>query len=239
VSIEPSEGHCPGGRHAAYRVLKTFLRWYDDEVEPEGWRNPIDKVKAPKLEEEPLDPVELQTVNAMTAVCDKSFLGRRDRAILLFLLDTGLRARELLSMNINDINFITGMVRLLAGKGRKPRDVVISKDTRKTVRAYLKLRQDNLTALFVLEDQTDRLGYGGLRLIFERRAKQANVEEPTAHDFRRAFAITMLRNGCDLITLSRLMGHASLKVLRRYLKELPDDLQEAHRKASPVDRWHL
>jgi site-specific recombinase XerD len=49
-------GNNDGGIHAHYRVIKTFLRWYEHEFEPEGWQNPINKVKnsAPKLE--PLDP---------------------------------------------------------------------------------------------------------------------------------------------------------------------------------------
>lgn len=62
---------------------------------------------------------------------------------------------------------------------------------------------------------------------------------PTPHKFRRAHAITMLRQGVDLITLSRLMGHTSLAVLERYLKQVSDDLQEAHRRAGPVDNSEL
>ena len=71
--------------------------------------------------------------------------------------------------------------------------------------------------------------------MLERYAKLAGIDAPSAHDFRRAFAITMLRNGTDLVTLARLMGHSNLKVLQRYLKQLPEDLQEAHRLAGPVD----
>ena len=54
-----SEKHTPGGIHAYYRVLKTFLFWWEAEVEPEGWKNPIRKVKAPRLKIEPLNPVEI------------------------------------------------------------------------------------------------------------------------------------------------------------------------------------
>jgi site-specific recombinase XerD len=41
--------HNEGGRHAAYRSLRAFLYWYEDEIEPEGWKNPIRKIKAPKV----------------------------------------------------------------------------------------------------------------------------------------------------------------------------------------------
>lgn len=232
-------GHNPGGLHVAYRTLKTFLRWFDDEMEPEGWRNPIHKIKAPKLQEEPLKPVDSGDVLKMVATCDSSFLGRRNRALLLFLLDTGARAREALAVDTDDIDPITGDVLIRQGKGRKPRAVFIGKDTRKAVRAYLKGRADNLGALWVTDDQKVRLKYPGLRVVLIKHARLAQVDPPSPHDFRRAFAINMLRNGCDLITLARLMGHTSLKVLQRYLYQVKDDLQKAHSKGSPVDHMEL
>ena len=229
------EGHNPGGQHVAYRILKTFFRWYDLEVEPENWRNPIAKVKAPRLNEEPLEPVDIKDIRLMLETCDKTLRGKRDRAILLFLLDTGLRARELLSIELKDINLVTGSVLLRRGKGGKPRTVFIGKETLKAVRAYLRERQDDLNVLWVTADQRRPLEYGGLRVLLQYHSKLAGIDAPSAHDFRRAFAITMLRNGTDLVTLARLMGHTSLKVLQRYLKQLPEDLQEAHRRAGPVD----
>jgi site-specific recombinase XerD len=230
------DGHNPGGVHVGYRILKTFLRWYDLESEPEKWRNPISKVKAPKLVEESLEPVKLSDVRSMLATCDSSFLGKRNRAILLMLLDTGLRARELLSIHLSDMNLITGNVLLRRGKGNKPRNVFIGKETKKAIRAYLRDRNDNLDDLWVTDDQHKRLAYGGLRALLERHANLAGIDAPSAHDFRRAFAITMLGQGIDLVTLARLMGHTSLKVLHRYLNQLPEDLQEAHHRGSPVDK---
>ena len=154
---------------------------------------------------------------------------------MLFLLDSGLRARELLSIDLDDVNLITGNVLLRRGKGSKPRTVFIGKETKKAVRAYLRERDDSLRALWVTHNQGKRLAYGGLRALLGRHAKLAGIDVPSAHDFRRAFAITMLRNGTDLVTLARLMGHTSLKVLQRYLKQLPEDLQAAHQNAGPVD----
>ena len=54
-----SKGHNPGGIHAHYRVLITFLYWWEDEVEPEGWKNPVRKVKAPRVGIEPLEPANM------------------------------------------------------------------------------------------------------------------------------------------------------------------------------------
>ena len=175
----------------------------------------------------------------MLSTCDTTFLGKRNRAILLCLLDTGLRARELLSIDLQDVNLITGSITLRQGKGGKPRTVFVGKESRKAVRSYLRERNDNLHALWLTDCPSKRLAYGGLRALLERHASLAGIEAPSAHDFRRAFALTMLRNGTDLVSLARLMGHTNLKVLQRYLKQLPDDLQEAHRRGSPVDNAGL
>ena len=75
----------------------------------------------------------------------------------------------------------------------------------------------------------------GLRDIVRRRGKDAGVLAPTLHAFRRGFAILSLRNGADVYSLQRLLGHTTLQVLRRYLEQTEADLQEAHRKTGPVD----
>ncbi|MBN1618395.1 tyrosine-type recombinase/integrase, partial [Candidatus Dojkabacteria bacterium] len=71
--------------------------------------------------------------------------------------------------------------------------------------------------------------------IIKKRAKLAGVNPPTAHDFRRAFALSMLRSGTDIFTLAKLMGHKGIHVLQRYLKQTNEDAEIAHRKASPVE----
>lgn len=81
--------------------------------------------------------------------------------------------------------------------------------------------------------------YDGLRAILTRRAKETNTVEPSLHDFRRAFALTILRNGTDIFTLAKLMGHEGISVLQRYLKQTNLDTEEAHRRASPVDNARL
>jgi integrase/recombinase XerD len=77
--------------------------------------------------------------------------------------------------------------------------------------------------------------YSGLRQIMRRRSEKARVDTPGLHDFRRYFALQCLRNGVDIFTLQRLMGHADIQVLRRYLAQTDSDTQEGHRRAGPVD----
>jgi len=79
------------------------------------------------------------------------------------------------------------------------------------------------------------LEYGGLRAILTRRAERTGINQASLHSFRRAFALNCLKNVMDIYTLQKLMGHADLQILRRYLKQTDQDIQEAHRRASPVD----
>ena len=103
--------HKPGGIHCYYRSIKTFLKWYELEVEPVNWHNPISKVKAPIVPLEPLDPVSIETIQALTNTCNPgSLLDARDRAALLVLLDTGLRLAEFLGLNKEDLDPITGAI---------------------------------------------------------------------------------------------------------------------------------
>jgi site-specific recombinase XerD len=231
-------GHNAGGRHALYRAIKSFLLWYENEAEPENWKNPIRKITAPRVPVEPLDPVPMEIIKAMEDTCEKNFLGNRDRAIMLALLDTGARASEFLDLNTVDVDLVTGSVLIRQGKGRKPRMVYIGSKTKRALRLYLRYRSDSCPALWVCDDYK-RLSYSGLRWVIARRSETANVRRYGLHAFRRQFAITMLRKGVDLATLARLMGHNNLVVLMRYLKQLPIDLQNAHTKAGPVDSEDL
>ena len=227
--------HKPGGRHAYYRAIKAFLRWYELETEPVGWSNPIKKVAAPKVPQEIIEPVELDHIRAMIEACKAGRQFLRDKALLLSLLDTGVRAKEFLDLNRGDLDHVTGELLIRCGKGQKSRSVYIGSLARKAVRAYLKNRADDNMALWITQ-QGERLTYDGLRGILTRLATSAGLPVPTPHDFRRAFAINMLRAGVDLITLARLMGHTSLVVLQRYLKQNNEDLLIAHRRSSPADK---
>ena len=231
-------GHNPGGRHAAFRALRAFLLWYKEEVDPDDWKNPIDKVRAPRVPSEPLEPVSFSVVSKLISTCNQgTFTDVRDKAILLFFLDSGVRAGECMSLNVEDINITTGEVLIRQGKGKKSRYVFIARHARQAVRKYLNKRSDEYPALWITHPSVDtrRLTYSGLRSMIKRRATKANVEPPSLHDFRRAFALAMLRNGTDIFTLAKLMGHKGITVLQRYLNETREDTEIAHRRASPVE----
>jgi integrase/recombinase XerD len=233
ISLE-EKGHNKGGLHAHYRAMRTFLLWYEAELDPAGWINPIKKLKAPRLPQEILPPVSIETVKALLKTCDKdTIFGMRDYAIILLLFDTGLRASEVLSLNRNDTD-PTGAIFVHHGKGNKDRFAYIGKKSRLMVKKYLRLRTDEHPALFLSRLQ-ERLTYDGLREIISRRAKAAGIKEPSLHSFRRAFALNMLRSGIDIHTLAKLMGHSGVVILAKYLKIDDTDTRAAHRKGNPVD----
>ena len=221
-----------GGCHIAYRVIRTWLYWW--EVEMDGdYKAPIRKVKPPKLSQEPLEPVTMGQVKALLNTCLPDYYGIRDKAMMLLLLDTGLRAMELLSINLEDMDVDTGTILVRNGKGGKPRMVYFQPLTRRSLRRYLKIHNGN-QALFT-DNEGVRLTYSGIRQMLVRRSKYADITNVSAHMFRRAYALEMLRAGTDVFTLSRLMGHADERVLSRYLKLVSSDLQQAHRQNSPVN----
>jgi integrase/recombinase XerD len=231
-----AESHNPGGVHAYYRSLRAFLRWVEaEEIMPPEWRNPMAKVKPPRVPENVLEPVALEDVARLLDACKGGQHADRDRAIFLLLLDTGVRAMEFCRMTLADVDLGSGAITIPRSKSGKPRTVFIGRKSRRALRAYLRTRRDNSPALFV-SAFADRLTYSGLREILRRRSMDAGIEEPTLHQFRRAFALNFLRNGGDVYTLQRLMGHSDLSVLRRYLKLTDQDTQAAHAKYSPADR---
>lgn len=229
-----TRGRNAGGRHAAFRSMRAFLLWYEAESEPESWINPIRKVKPPKVVSEPIKGVPIEDVKAMLETCADNYTGIRDRALLLCLLDTGARAREFLALNINDVDFISGAIDIRKGKGGKSRTVFIGKKSRKALRAYMRLRSDDSPALWATKDG-GRLAIPSLRQVLTRHAEMAGIPTPSAHDFRRSFALMMLRAKVDIFSLQKLMGHSTLDVLKKYLAQTTEDVKNAHERGSPVD----
>jgi site-specific recombinase XerD len=225
------KGRNPGGQYVAYRTIKTWLFWW--ELEVEGFTAPIRKVKAPRLDNEPLEPVSMEHVKLLIGTCDRTFYGNRDRAMILILIDTGVRAQALLNIDVDNLNLTLGTIHVVS-KGRKPRTLYIGRQTRRTLRAYLNIHRGT-PALFTAYDGV-RLTYSGLRLMLMRKSQRLGLPIVTPHQFRRAFALSMLRQGVNIYTLANLMGHSDTRMLERYLKLIDTDMESAHRQHSPGDR---
>ncbi len=234
-----AQDHNPGGVHAAFRTLRAFLRWCEkEEIASPKWRNPIEKLDPPRVPQRILEPIGLEDVAALLETCrGRDFFNRRDRALLLCLLDSGLRATELCNLDLTDVDLASGRAAVRQGKGGKDRIIFVGPTTMRAIRAYLNVRPDKSSpALFIGRD-LQRLTYDGVRHLLKRRCKRAGLAKQCApHDFRRAFALNMLRNGADLYALQRLMGHADIQVLRRYLALNVEDLRAVHARSSPVEQ---
>jgi len=170
----------------------------------------------------------------------------RDRALILFLLDTGIRASELCNLHVRDVDTQAGTASVL-GKGRlsggeaKPRTVHIGTRTTKALWAYLADRNATRSPaawLFVTKQST-QLDRSNLRHHLAALGTRAGIPHVHPHRFRHTFAVNYLRNGGDIYTLQKLLGHTSLEMVRRYLHLAEADTANAHRRASPVDNWKL
>jgi len=230
------EHHNPGGVFGIFGAVKVFLRWYASEYGAPGWENPLDRVESPKRETPPQRSLPTADFDALVKACGRgaTMMEARDRAVLLTLLDTGLRHAEFTDLRLEDLDIGTGAIVVRVGKGRKTRVTFVGKKTLKAILAYLRHRGKEPGPLWIGQ-QGEPLTRAGVRQLIRRRAARAGVQEPGMHEFRRAFALNYLRNGGDAETLRRLLGHSDYKVLARYLSLEDEDLRRAHGKHGPVD----
>lgn len=163
----------------------------------------------------------------------------RNRAIMLVLLDTGMRASELCGLRFSD--FIDRSRIRVFGKGSKERILPLSPATIRSIDDYVKYEritiQDQGEYIFVTANgkkmRADDL-YHRISKIGERAGIHSHP-----HRFRHTFAINFLRNGGDIYSLQAMLGHSSLEMVKRYLAIARADVEMAHRKASPVINWCL
>lgn len=230
-------GHSKGGIHAKYRAMKTLLLWYEREYEPEEWNNPIHKIRPPKVPEAPVEPITIEQVKLLLDTCDNSTQGLRDRALILFLLDTGVRVAELCALNSDDVDMYLGRALIRETKTGQPRFVYIGRKTTKAVRSYSRRRDDSNPALWVTSTG-ERLAIKSVQTMLYTRCNQAGIPPQSPHDFRKAFSTIMSRvPGVDVFNLMLLTGHKSIEVLRKhYIAKEEEAAKTAHERGSPVDR---
>lgn len=229
-------------QHTHARGIRTWLRWL--EAEGDIADSPMRRVAMPRLEKRMPAPFAPEDVKRLLAACDRSTTkGLRDYAIVLTLLDTGLRASELVSLKVGDIDPRSGLCTVL-GKGCKMRQVRVGAKARGAIIRMLGARGatpnggplwpafDALTG----NEAAGGLSLHGLQTMLHRLGRKAGVMPCGPHRFRRTFALWMLRDGCDLHSLRLLMGHSNLTVLQRYLALAGEDVERAHAAHSPADR---
>lgn len=166
--------------------------------------------------------------------------GLRDRAILEVFYSTGIRRGDLCHLNVNDIDFERGVLRVEQGKGRKDRYVPIGARAMDWVERYLTHARPRLgkigdpIALF-LGTTGRRVHPGRLASHVHHLIVQARLGKTgSCHLFRHAFATVLLENGCDLRHIQSMMGHAKLETTAIYIHLNMRDLKAAHDKYHPA-----
>lgn len=227
-------GFAPNTVHGTARAIRAWLNYCvrDELIES----SPFDRVKMPKLPKTILDPLTHEDIQRLLNHCRT----RRETAVVLFLLDSGVRAAEFVALNAEDININGGSVRIKQGKGQKDRVVYIGNRSRKALyRYWLSLPEKptgDAPAFRQAFKRRVRMGRDSLFNVMRNLGQRAKVSPSTPHTLRRTFAIEMLRAGCDLWRLADLMGHEDITMLRRYLKFVDDDIRKAHDQFGFVDK---
>ena len=241
-----------------YIALRAFYSWLNKEFK---LPNPAKEITPPKFPQHVIQTFSKEDIEKLIKAClfsrqaqtddRKAFVMRRpsanrDQAIVLTLLDTGLRATELCSLTVGDLDLKTGKVNVRHGvgggaKGGKGRITYMGKVTRKTVWRYLASREDgnDLKAPLFISSADRPFNRNSLRILIRRLGERVDIAHVHPHKFRHTFAITYLRSGGDVFTLQSLLGHGSLDMVRHYAQIAEVDVENAHRKASPVDNWRL
>jgi len=164
----------------------------------------------------------------------------RDVAIVLLLLDAGLRVSELCDLQVRHYDRQSGRLLIEHGKGDKQRVVYIGQSAKRALWRYLSGRPDVLpTSPLAASSRGGALDRAGVRRMVVRLGERSGVSGATPHRFRHTFAVNFLRNGGNMAALQDLLGHSTLEMVRRYARLAEVDLAEAQRTASPADRWNL
>lgn len=162
-------------------------------------------------------------------------LSLRDRAIIELLYSSGFRRSEIVSLNVGDIDFYSGVARVM-GKGLKERLVPVTTNALEAIKNYLGERKSSSsgeTALF-LNKNSKRLSGHGLSLILKKMSLEAKLARKiTPHEVRHSFATHMLNRGCDLRSLQEMLGHKSLSTTQVYTHVSLKQLKKVYDKSHP------
>jgi len=170
-------------------------------------------------------------------------LALRDRALLELAYSSGLRVSEMVGLNVEDVHFQDGLVRVM-GKGSKERIVPVGDRAVETVRKYLARRLELRsckglpdTAALFLNRWGRRMTDRAVRKIVQKYGlKQGLVNRPHPHTLRHSFATHLLNGEADLRSIQEMLGHASLSTTQHYLHVSAGRLMEVYDRAHPRSR---
>lgn len=209
------------------RAIRTMLKFWHAEK----YMNDAVKFEMPKIEKKRLPVLTADEVSTILVSCKSP----RDKAIILLMVDTGLRRSEVIALNWSDLDFGTGLAQVKRGKGGKARSVVIGATCRRALLAYRRTLEKITDTAPLLQTQTGtRFTGNGFMQIFKRLRKLTGIYI-SPHSLRRTFVILSLRSGMDVLHLQALLGHSTLAMVEHYAQMQDEDLLQAHNAYSPID----
>lgn len=222
-----------GGRDSVLRkasAVRSLLRFAREEGALA--RDPFAGLTLPKRAERvPRFLTESEVTGLFEAPPAKA--SPRDRALLELLYSSGLRRAEASGLNVGDVDFVAGTVRVF-GKGSKERVVPVGNTALGFLRDYLKARSTRGDSPVFLNAKGARLSGSGVALIVKRWMRASGSHKAaTPHSFRHSFATHLLNAGADIREVQQMLGHKDLKATQVYTHVSLQRLRDAYSKAHP------
>ena len=236
-TIKSNHGNLSPAAIASYiRSIRSFWSWMQREKFID--HNPFAQVKPPKVPVKIVDPLTPEEVTRLLKVIPRNNLqGYRESCIILTLYGTALRISELLDLNLSNVDFDSGQIKVI-GKGNKERSVYMSPSIYKALFKYCTRWRPKVTSdYFFIHEYGRRL----TRFYLEHRVQvyiqKANIAKKcTPHILRYSFSIRFLRNGGDPFTLQKILGHSTLDMTRRYVQIASSDIEKKMKSFSPAEQ---
>lgn len=228
LSLMAGKGLADTYIHNHARAIRTLLKFFQTE---KYITTPV-TFQMPSMADKRLPCLSTEDVQKLLTDCQNP----RDKAVILLMVDTGLRRAEVCALNWEDVEISNGLVRVVRGKGGKARSVVVGVSTRRALLAYRRKINPQPDQPLFQTKEAGRFTNNGLRSLLLRIGERAGVKV-SPHALRRTFATMSLRAGMNLLHLQGLLGHSTIEMTRRYVQMVDDDLLEAHNTHGPIDNF--
>jgi tyrosine recombinase XerC len=211
--------------------LRSFFKYMQREGIID--KNPAVLLMTPKLDKPlPKFLTEEEAVHLIESPKTDKISDLRDRAIFETLYSTGIRVSELVGMNVESVDGIGNVIRVM-GKGRKERLVPIGEKAVEAIQQYCSVRKVRLSALF-LNKNGKRITARSIGNIINKYIKRESVNRNVSpHMFRHSFATHLLNHGADLRSVQELLGHVNLSTTQIYTHLTTEKLKSVYDKAHP------
>lgn len=244
ISDKMCQGLKPATVKGYFAAVSAFYTFLVEDGVIEETDNPMRRLKPPRVPDEQIEPLTKEQVYRLLSAFNlKRQKERRNYAMCLLMLDTGLRVSEVAGLQINDIDFEQRRLKIM-GKGWKQRWVYVGERMTETLGDYIHSCRPTLAngnGVLFPGREGQPFDAENISKIMMRHMDKVGIPRAhsSAHRLRHTFAVNFLRGAGGAFHLQRLLGHSTLEMTKRYVRLADDDLAAAHRKASPVDKLDL